>query len=66
MHLLFVGQGMGNIHQGRSGWWMETEAGMACEQSKCYYLGTHTFIMLDYCLIEFYSCTEMRDTTNGD
>ena len=56
---------MGNVHQGRSGRWMETEADMACE-SKYYYLGPHTFIILDYCLIELYSCTEMRATTTGD
>ena len=30
------------------------------------YLGQHTFIILDYCLIELYYCTEMPATTTGD
>ena len=45
---------------------METEADMAYEQSKFYYLGPHNFIILDYCLIELYSSTAMRETTTGE
>jgi len=44
---------MGNVHQGRSGRWMEREADMACEQSKYYYLARsthsyHTWLLFDW------------------
>ena len=43
---------MGNVHRGRSGRWMETEADMASE-SKYYYLATsthiyHTWLLFDW------------------